>query len=80
MTSGFLSISGPSVLDGSGEPIALRGVNLGGWMNYEGFILGHPGTETLFRRSLRAGIGEVLYARFSERLLESFSRRWASTS
>ena len=72
MTTGFLAVSGASVRDGTGAPIALRGVNLGGWMNYEGFILGHPGTETLFRTALRGAIGTELYERFSERLLAAF--------
>jgi len=72
VASAFLAISSSTVVDGAGKPIALQGVNLGGWMNYEGFILGHPATETAIRTALRRALGPERYGRFSERLLESF--------
>jgi aryl-phospho-beta-D-glucosidase BglC (GH1 family) len=67
-----LTAVGPTITDGSGKPIILRGVNLGGWMLHENFLLGHPSTEKAVRDALRLVLGEERYQRFSERLLASF--------
>lgn len=72
MAPGFLTAAGPTIVDGSGNPVILRGVNLGGWMVYENFLLGHPSSETAVRAALRLVLGEDRYQRFSERLLASF--------
>ena len=72
MNDSYLAISGSKVVDGAGRPIVLRGINLGSWMNWEGFILGLPATETPTRLALRRTLGSERYERFSERLLDSF--------
>ena len=38
--AGFVHQSGTRLLDGAGKPIRLRGVNLGGWLLWEGWLWG----------------------------------------
>src|SRR3954469_24476887 len=64
--------SGSSFLGPNGEPLLLRGVCLGGWLNMENFITGYSGNETLMRRELRRAIGDDRAERFFERLLTRF--------
>jgi endoglucanase len=42
--------SGTQIIDGSGHRVELHGVNLGGWLLWEGWIFGEPGF-TYFSRS-----------------------------
>jgi endoglucanase len=72
VTIGFLTAAGPRLVDGTGRSVVLRGVNLGGWMNWEGFLLGHPATEKVVRTALRQALGPDRYLRLTERLLDSF--------
>ncbi len=72
MGSGFISVDGDRLLDPAGEPLVLRGVNLGGWMLMENFIDGYPATESLARAALREAMGEARYERFSELFLRAF--------
>ena len=72
LATGFLRASGRDIVDGSGRQIRFRGVNIGGLLNWEGFLLGHPATESLVRKALREGLGMELYARLSARLLDAF--------
>jgi hypothetical protein len=44
-----LSVRGSAILDPSGAPVRLRGPWVGGWMNLEDFITGHPGAEHALR-------------------------------
>lgn len=37
---GFLHRAGTKVVDGAGAPVKLRGVNVGGWLNWEGWMFG----------------------------------------
>ena len=46
---GFLRTSGRRLLDGTGTPVRLRGVGLGGWLNMENFITGYAANESLMR-------------------------------
>jgi endoglucanase len=41
-----LRVSGNQIVDGPGQPVLLRGYNVGGWMNMENFLTGYPGTES----------------------------------
>ena len=64
--------SGSSFLGPDGEPLLLRGVCLGGWLNMENFITGYAANETLMRREVRRVIGDDRAERFFERLLTRF--------
>jgi len=68
----FLRVDGSRLVDGSGTPVRLRGVGLGGWLNMENFITGYPANETLMRRAVREVLGEERYHRFFDRLLTVF--------
>ncbi len=47
-----------------GQPIRLRGVGLGGWLNLEHFMLGLPGTESEIRTAVEAAHGREAAERF----------------
>lgn len=72
MSHGFVTVDGTGLVDPEGRPLLLRGVNLGGWLLMEGFINGHPSTETVIRRRLRKVIGDDLYERFFECFYETW--------
>ena len=38
--AGFVHQSGTQLLDGAGQPLKLKGVNLGGWLLWEGWMWG----------------------------------------
>ena len=63
-----IQTSGSSFLGPDGEPLLLRGVCLGGWLNMENFITGYSANETLMRREVRRAIGDDRAERFFERL------------
>ena len=44
--SGFISISGPNLLAPGGEKFLIRGINLGNWLNPEGYMFGFKGTSS----------------------------------
>ena len=67
-----IQTSGSSFLAPDGEPLLLRGVCLGGWLNMENFITGYSANETLMRREVRRAIGDDRAERFFERLLTRF--------
>lgn len=67
-----LHVSGDQIVRSDGEPVVLRGVGLGGWMNMENFITGYPATESQQRRALRRAMGEEAYERFFERFFDAF--------
>ena len=73
MPDRVLSVRGRAIVDGSGQPVILRGYNIGGWMNMENFLTGYPGTESQHRRVLRRVLGTELYEAFFDRLGETFS-------
>ena len=70
--TGYLSVEGASLVDGSGSTVRLQGYCLGGWMNMENFITGYPGSETLQRRALRKAMGHEAYEAFFDQFLHDF--------
>ena len=68
----LIRTSGSSFLGPDGEPLLLRGVCLGGWLNMENFITGYAANETLMRREVRRAIGDDRAERYFERLLTQF--------
>ena len=67
-----LRVSGDRLVDGTGRTVVLRGYGLGGWMNLENFITGHPGTESQVRRALQGVLGPAAYAAFFDTFLDAF--------
>ncbi|HUY45794.1 MAG TPA: hypothetical protein VMV92_08725 [Streptosporangiaceae bacterium] len=61
MISGqVLSVRGDRIVDGDGHPAALRGYNVGGWMNMENFLTGYPGsTQTTLATLASLGMNSV---------------------
>jgi endoglucanase len=68
----WLRVDGDRLADDSGTTVELRGVGLGGWLNMENFITGHPGVEHQVRAALRAAMGEAAYERFFAEFLHGF--------
>jgi aryl-phospho-beta-D-glucosidase BglC (GH1 family) len=54
----MLQVHKSEICDPAGNPVRLRGVCVGGWMNMENFIDGYPGDE----HGLRETAGEILGA------------------
>ena len=71
-STAVIRTSGSKFLGPDGEPLLLRGVCLGGWLNMENFITGYAANETLMRREVRKVIGDDRAERFFDRLLTQF--------
>lgn len=72
MSKGFLSVCGSTILGGSGEEVTLRGVCVGGWMNLENHLIGHPATEQVVRKALLRVLGPDRYGILFDRFLDAF--------
>ncbi len=59
-TAGFSSVLAGKIVDRDGRPIQLRGINLGGWLVPEGYMLQVPGygSPTVIRNRIVELIGE----------------------
>jgi endoglucanase len=68
----MLHVSGAQLRTADDQPVRLRGVGLGGWMNMENFITGYPANESSMRAAVRQVLGEERAALFFDRLLSSF--------
>lgn len=68
----FLHVEQGKIVDSSNHPIALRGVNVGGWMNMEHFINGYSGSEAHLRTLMRQELGAEKAEFFFDRLLDHF--------
>ena len=68
----MLRTEGTKIVDASGQPIRLKGVNIGGWLNMENFITGYAGNESMMRAAVRDVLGDDRYELFFERLLSAF--------
>ena len=64
--------AGSDLLGPDGQPLILRGVCLGGWLNMENFITGYAANETLMRQQVRRAIGDDRSDRLFDRLLTRF--------
>ena len=67
-----LQTRGSDIVDGHGDAIRLKGVNIGGWLNMENFITGYAANETMMRAAMRKVLGDDGYELFFERLLSAF--------
>src|SRR5205807_996063 len=68
----MLQVQDQAIVDENGEPVQLRGLGLGGWLNMESFITGFPGNEESWRHALRAEMGEERYRFMFDRFLTYF--------
>jgi len=68
----WLRVDGDRILTQADEPILLRGVGVGGWLNMENFITGYPSTESLQREAMKQAMGEEAYEAFFRQFTESF--------
>jgi endoglucanase len=68
----WLRTAGSGVVTADGEPVLLRGVGVGGWLNMENFITGFPATEFSHRQALRRVLGERRSGLLLGSLLDSF--------
>ena len=59
----LLTIKGNKIVK-DGNPIRLRGVNLGNWMLLEHFMIGLPWTEHKMREGFKEILGEEAHGRF----------------
>ena len=67
-----LSVEGNKIANAEGQPVHLRGVCLGGWMNLENFINGYPGSEHGLRAAMAGVLGPNKARFFFDRLLDHF--------
>ena len=68
----MLHVDDDQVVDGAGNPVRLRGVCVGGWMNMENFIDGYPGDEHTQRAVMATILGRERAQFFFDRLLDYF--------
>ncbi|HEX6506539.1 MAG TPA: glycoside hydrolase family 5 protein [Chloroflexota bacterium] len=64
--------AGRRVVNADGEPVWLRGIAIGGWMNMENFINGYPGVEHSLRRHMADALGPEKATYFFDRLLDHY--------
>ena len=65
--AGFVHQSGTRLLDGAGKPLRLRGVNLGGWLLWEGWLWGQGFDyigESAMMRNLASLVGATQAEQF----------------
>lgn len=74
---GFLKVKGTEIVDGSGKPVILRGMGLGGWMLQEGYMLklGEVGQQHKIRAKLVELVGEERTATFYRAWLDNHTTR-----
>ncbi|MBN1441016.1 MAG: cellulase family glycosylhydrolase [Anaerolineales bacterium] len=65
---------GTAIVDGEGKPLRLRGVNLGGWLHWEGwdFSKGADISENKIDAGLAGLVGQDAVDRFHEQMEEKF--------
>ena len=73
--AGFVHQSGTRLLDGAGKPIRLRGVNLGGWLLWEGWLWGQGFDyigESAMMRNLASLVGATQAEQFRSDVRTNF--------
>ncbi|HEV7311162.1 cellulase family glycosylhydrolase [Sphingopyxis sp.] len=70
---GWLKVDGTQIVEGSGKPVILRGMGLGGWMLQEGYMLklGDVGQQHKIRAKLVELVGEERTAQFYRAWLDN---------
>ncbi len=67
----MLQVQGLQIVS-AGKPVQLRGVNLGGWMLIEDYMIGLPWTEWKIREQFRRVLGEDAYNAFFGAYMDSY--------
>src|SRR5512138_3802674 len=67
----ILQAKGLDIVEGD-KPVRLRGVNLGGWMLIEDYMIGLPWTEWKIREQFRRVLGEPAYRAFFDAYADSY--------
>jgi endoglucanase len=68
----WLRVAGQHIVTQANEPVLLRGVGIGGWLNMENFITGYPSTESLQRAAMKQAMGDAAYDAFFRQFTETF--------
>ncbi len=68
----ILHVANGQIVNESGQPIHLRGFNIGGWLNMEDFINGSVGAEHNLRATMGRILGREKAQFFFDRLLDYF--------
>ena len=66
----FLSVNKNQIVNEKGQPVILKGVSIGGWMNLEDFINGYPGSEEGIRETMADTLGNEKAEYFFDRMLD----------
>jgi len=67
-----LSVHNRQIVNQNGQPVRLRGFNIGGWLNMEDFIDGYVGSEHRLRETMARIMGPEKARFFFDRLLDYF--------
>ena len=71
----FLKVRQQQIIQATGRPVILRGVNFGGWLMMEAYILGAANRpEKMFRREFTRRLGAKAMAEFDKSFRENFIR------
>ncbi len=69
----FLKVKGMRIVDSFGKPVILSGVNLGGWLNMEAYILHAPNfAEQIFKSNFKKELGNAALLEFEESFRSTF--------
>ncbi|MDD5259792.1 MAG: glycoside hydrolase family 5 protein [bacterium] len=69
----FLQVKDGRIVNAKGKEVKLRGVNLGGWLMMEGYILGGRNiAESQFKKDIAANCGQKSLLRFEESYRHNF--------
>lgn len=75
MMNTFLRVDKENIINQQGKPVILQGVNLGGWLNMEGYILGSRNiAEHQFKNKFRRLNGKKELEKFSRLFRGNFIR------
>ncbi len=71
----FLKVDGTQIIDESGRPVRLKGINLGGWLMMEGYMLaGRNIPEKYFREGFSKSLGAGELEDFTRSFRDTFIR------
>lgn len=74
---GYLGVRATQIVDGSGKPVILRSIGLGGWMLQEGYMLklGQLGQQHVIHARLASLVGQAAVDRFERAWLDHHMTR-----